>query len=65
MNNIELLIVSFLGAIIFYFVIKYFNRKAIGRPNEPQIKRSLKTLSIIYIVLMSIQIIGVIWELIE
>jgi hypothetical protein len=63
MTTTELLIASIVGTIAFYIVMVFINQRVTGTPNEHKIKKGLRTLSIIYGILMAIQIISLINEI--
>jgi hypothetical protein len=65
MTDKELLIASIVGTITFYFVTRYINKRVTGTDQELKVKKAMRTLSIIYGVLMTIQIISIISRLIE
>jgi uncharacterized membrane-anchored protein len=65
MTDIQLLIVSIIGIIAFYFVTRYINKRVTGTDQELKIKKGIKIVSIIYGVAMTIQIISIIGRLLE
>ena len=65
MTDKELLIVSIVGTIAFYFVTRYLNKRMTGTAQELKFKKGIRNISIIYGVLMTIQIISIISRLIE
>lgn len=54
MTDKELLIVSIIGIVAFYFVTRYINKRAIGTDQELKVKKGIRIISIIYGVAMTI-----------
>ena len=65
MTDKELLIASIVGTIAFYFVTRYINKRVTGTDQELKVKKGIKTISIIYGVLMTIQIISILRRLLD
>lgn len=65
MEDKQLLIVSIIGAIAFYLVTRYIHKRAAGTANELKIKKNIRIISIIYGVLMTIQMASLISELLD
>jgi len=65
MTDKELFIISIIGTVLFFLVILFINKRVTGTINEIKIKKNLRTLSIIYAILMTIQIISLINGLIN
>ena len=65
MTDIQLLISSIIGVVAFYFVTRYINKRVTGTDQEVKIKQGIKIVSIIYGVVMTIQIISIISRLID
>jgi hypothetical protein len=63
MTDAQLLIVSMIGTIAFYFVTRYINKRVAGTAQELKVKRGIRNISIIYGVVMTIQIISIIGRL--
>jgi uncharacterized membrane protein len=60
MTDKELLIVSIVGIVVFYFVTHYIRRQVTGTTNEAKIKKHLRTITIIFAIAMTIQIISLV-----
>jgi hypothetical protein len=60
MTDKELLVVSVIGTIVFYLVTRYINKRATGTENELKTKKRIRSISIIYGIGMTIQIISLI-----
>jgi multisubunit Na+/H+ antiporter MnhB subunit len=65
MPDKQLLVVSIVGVILFTLLMRYLWSRSIGKTNEKQVKRNIKVISIIYGVVMTIQIVGIIGRLFE
>ncbi len=65
MTDKELLIASALGIVVFYFVTNYIRRQVTGTTNESKIKKHLRTITIIFAIAMTIQIISLVNGLLE
>jgi hypothetical protein len=60
MADKQLLIGSIIGTVVFFLVMRFINKRVTGTTNEKKIRKNLRTLSIIYGILMTIQIISLI-----
>lgn len=65
MTDAQLLIVSIIGIIAFYFMTRYINKLATGTAQELRVKKAIRRISIIYGVVMTIQIISIIGRLLD
>jgi multisubunit Na+/H+ antiporter MnhB subunit len=59
MTDKQLLIVSIVGVILFTLLMRYLWNRSAGKTNEKPVKRNIRVISIIYGVVMTIQIIGI------
>ena len=65
MTEVQFLITSIVGIIAFYFVTRYINKRMAGTVQELKVKKAIRTISIIYGIGMTIQIISIISRLLD
>ena len=62
-EDVQTLIISIIGIIVFYLVTRFINKRVTGTDQELQVKKWIRIISIIYGVAMTIQIISIIGRL--
>jgi hypothetical protein len=65
MSDRELLIISIFGILAFFLVMRMVNKWATGKEQEQAIKNRVKIFSIIYGILMTIQLASIISNLLS
>lgn len=60
MNDIEKLVVSLVGIVVFYMVMRFIRKQSIGKAHESSTRRNITVISIIYGIGMTIQIISIV-----
>lgn len=65
MTDKELLIVSIIGIFVFIVITRYVRAKVSGMANEARIKKYLRTITIIYVIVMTVQIFSLVSRLLS